>query len=141
MLYKHWKKVLLSLTAFFWASCDTTSSADDGSSTPPIDNPDPRSSSATEGTDASSASTTPESSAEAASSADEATASSSSAATPASSDDRNVVSSDARVETYAIDNGLSVKAFHFCIRIEFVEITDTKSQIGVGEKFYCFCFC
>lgn len=96
MLYKHWKKVLLSLTAFFWASCDTTSSADDGSETPPIDNPDPRSSSATEGADTSSASGTPESSAEAASSADEATASSSSAATPASSDDRNVESSDAK---------------------------------------------
>lgn len=97
MLYKHWKKVLLSLTAFFWASCDTTSSADDdGSSTPSIDNPDPRSSSATEGADTGSASGTPESSAEAASSADEATASSSSAATPASSDDRNVESSDAK---------------------------------------------
>ncbi len=99
MLYKHWKKVLLSLTAFFWASCDTTSSADDGNDTPPIDNPDPRSSSATEGADTSSASRTPESSAEAASSADEATASSSSAATPASSDDRNVESSDARVSS------------------------------------------
>jgi hypothetical protein len=99
MLYKHWKKVLLSLTAFFWASCDTTSSADDGSNTPPIDNPDPRSSSATEGTDASSASETPESSAEAASSADEATASSSSEAAPASSDTPNVTSSDARVSS------------------------------------------
>ena len=96
MLYKHWKKVLLSLTAFFWASCDTTSSADDGSSTPPIDNPDPRSSSATEGTDTSSASATPESSAEAASSAEEAPASSSSAETPASSDTPNVTSSDAK---------------------------------------------
>ena len=105
MLYKHWKKVLLSLTAFFWASCDTTSSADDGNDTPPIDNPDPRSSSATEGADTSSATESvdsssatepPASSAEAASSADEATASSSSAATPASSDDRNVTSSDAK---------------------------------------------
>jgi hypothetical protein len=96
MLYKHWKKVLLSLTAFFWASCDTTSSADDGSNTPPIDNPDPRSSSATEGTDTSSASETPESSTEAASSAEEAPASSSSAATPASSDAPNVTSSDAK---------------------------------------------
>ena len=99
MLYKHWKKVLLSLTAFFWASCDTTSSADDGSETPPIDNPDPRSSSATEGADTSSASTTPESSAEAASSADEAPASSSSEAAPASSDTPNVTSSDARVSS------------------------------------------
>ncbi len=99
MLYKHWKKVLLSLTALFWASCDTTSSADDDGSTPSIDNPDPRSSSATEGVDASSASTTPESSAEAASSADEAPSSSSSEAAPASSDTPNVTSSDARVSS------------------------------------------
>lgn len=99
MLYKHWKKVLLSLTALFWASCDTTSSADDGSNTPPIDNPDPRSSSATEGADTSSASETPESSAEAASSTEETPSSSSSEAAPASSDTPNVTSSDARVSS------------------------------------------
>lgn len=99
MLYKHWKKVLLSLTAFFWASCDTTSSADDDGSTPSIDNPDPRSSSATEGADTSSASETPESSAEAASSTEETPSSSSSEAAPASSDTPNVTSSDARVSS------------------------------------------
>ena len=27
MLYKHWKKVLLSVTAFFWASCDDPASS------------------------------------------------------------------------------------------------------------------
>ncbi|MBR1745426.1 MAG: hypothetical protein IJ734_05535 [Fibrobacter sp.] len=99
MLYKHWKKVLLSLTALFWASCDTTSSADDDGSTPYIDNPDPRSSSATEGADTSSASETPESSAEAASSTEETPSSSSSEAAPASSDTPNVTSSDARVSS------------------------------------------
>ncbi|WP_458450068.1 hypothetical protein [Fibrobacter sp.] len=99
MLYKHWKKVLLSLTALFWASCDTTSSADDDGSTPSIDNPDPRSSSATEGADTSSASETPESSAEAASSTEETPSSSSSEAAPASSDTPNVTSSDARVSS------------------------------------------
>lgn len=99
MLYKHWKKVLLSLTALFWASCDTTSSADDDGSTPSIDNPDPRSSSATEGADTSSASETPESSAEAASSSEETPSSSSSEAAPASSDTPNVTSSDARVSS------------------------------------------
>lgn len=99
MLYKHWKKVLLSLTALFWASCDTTSSADDDGSTPSIDNPDPRSSSATEGADTSSASETPESSAEAASSTEEPPSSSSSEAAPASSDTPNVTSSDARVSS------------------------------------------
>ena len=108
MLYKHWKKVLLSLTAFFWASCDTTSSAEEGGDTPPIDNPDPRSSSATEGADASSATESvdsssatepPASSAEAASSAEESPVSSSSEAAPASSDTPNVTSSDARVSS------------------------------------------
>lgn len=102
MLYKHWKKVLLSLTALFWASCDTTSSADDDGSTPSIDNPDPRSSSATEGADTSSASETPESSAEAASSTEETPSSSSSEAAPASSDTPNVTSSDARVSSSEI---------------------------------------
>ena len=96
MLYKHWKKVLLSLTAFFWASCDTTSSADDGSDTPPIDNPDPRSSSVTGGSDTSSSSETPKSSAEAKSSAEEAPSSSSSAEAAASSDSPNAMSSDAK---------------------------------------------
>lgn len=99
MLYKYWKKVLLSLTALFWASCDTTSSADDDGSMPSIDNPDPRSSSATEGVNSSSASETPESSAEAASSTEETPYSSSSEAAPASSDTPNVTSSDARVSS------------------------------------------
>lgn len=27
MLYKHWKKIVLALTGFFWASCDDTSSS------------------------------------------------------------------------------------------------------------------
>ena len=38
MLYKHWKKILLSLTAFFWASCDSdaTSSQNSGSEDPNI---------------------------------------------------------------------------------------------------------
>ncbi|MBO7062219.1 MAG: hypothetical protein J6W54_14185 [Fibrobacter sp.] len=27
MLYKHWKKIVLALTGFFWASCDETSSS------------------------------------------------------------------------------------------------------------------
>lgn len=31
MLYKHWKKIALALTGFFWASCDNTSSAEDDS--------------------------------------------------------------------------------------------------------------
>ena len=71
MFYKHWKKVLLSLTAFFWASCDSSSSAEDtpNSSSATVV---PESSSATDGTTSSeSAPPDPASSAEVASSSSE----------------------------------------------------------------------
>ena len=76
MLYKHWKKILLSLTAFFWASCDNSTSADDdstSSSSSTIETPKsssataaPESSSATEGPATSSETANPESSSSAA---------------------------------------------------------------------------
>ena len=97
MLYKHWKKIALALTGFFWASCDNTSSADDNSTPESSSSVDkPKSSSATAG-DASSSSVeqpnssataaNPESSSEAsanpaASSAAEATSSSSESVDP-----------------------------------------------------------
>ena len=55
MFYKHWKKILLSLTGFFWASCDNSSSAEDdnaSSSSSAIEIP--KSSSATNVTESSS---------------------------------------------------------------------------------------
>ena len=96
MLYKHWKKIALALTGFFWASCDNSSSADDNSAPKSSSSVDkPKSSAATAG-DASSSSAeqpnssaavAPESSSEAsanpaASSAAEATSSSSEAVDP-----------------------------------------------------------
>ena len=72
MFYRHWKKILLSLTAFFWASCDNSTSAEDdnaSSSSSSIESPKsssatgaPESSSTTEGPVTSSENVTPESS-------------------------------------------------------------------------------
>ena len=62
MLYKHWKKILLSLTAFFWASCDDTASAsNEPESSSSVEAP--KSSAVTGGTSSSSTETAPESSA------------------------------------------------------------------------------
>lgn len=84
MLYKHWKKIVLALTGFFWASCDETSSS------PVAVNEDAPSSSITEteGVSSSSKAKSAASSAEgasAASSAEETSASSSSKAKSAAS--------------------------------------------------------
>ena len=62
MLYKHWKKILLSLTAFFWASCDdTVSASNEPESSSSVEAP--KSSAVTGGTSSSSTETAPESSA------------------------------------------------------------------------------
>lgn len=55
MLYKHWKKILLALTGFFWASCenDPSSASEDSPSSSSIEKPS--SSSATGGQESSSA--------------------------------------------------------------------------------------
>ena len=37
MLYKHWKKVLLALTGFFWAGCDDSTSSEECLYGPPPD--------------------------------------------------------------------------------------------------------
>ena len=81
MLYKHWKKIALALTGFFWASCDNTSSAEDDttSSSSTIDTP---SSSSETGGPASSAEEPPTSS------------STEEQATSSSTDEPNVSSSD-----------------------------------------------
>lgn len=57
MFYKHWKKIALTLTAFFWAGCDDT-----GSSAVCLYGPDPNYSSATENPVSSSSESTEESS-------------------------------------------------------------------------------
>lgn len=96
MLYKHWKKVLLSLTAFFWASCDdpasSTTSEDPASSasidqsssamTPPGSSASTEGSSSVGGEPASSASENPASSEAAAQSSNTETSAASSSDTP-----------------------------------------------------------
>ena len=104
MLYKHWKKVLLSLTAFFWASCDNSTSAEDdnaSSSSSAIETP--KSSSATEGTVSSSEEATPGSS-----SSTEKPATSSESATPKSSSSAEGAASSASEDNPNITSSASV---------------------------------
>lgn len=103
MLYKHWKKVLLSVTAFFWASCDdpaSSNTSEEPASSASIDQPTsssvvtpPGSSASTEGV--SSTEATPTSSATDNPASSEAAAESSDTDTSAasSSDNPNVASS------------------------------------------------
>ena len=93
MLYKHWKKVLLSLTAFFWASCDdpaSSNTSEEPVSSASVDQP--ASSAVTP--PGSSASTEGGSSAEATSSAAENPASSEAAAESSDTDTSAASSSD-----------------------------------------------
>lgn len=80
MLYKHWKKILLALTGFFWASCDNepSSASDESPSSSSIEK---QSSSSTTGGQATSSST------------EEATSSSSENAAVSSGDTPNATSS------------------------------------------------
>ena len=48
-----------------------------------------------------------------------------------------VVRTDTRIEADAIDNSLGIETFHFSISIELIKVTDTESQIGVGEELHC----
>ena len=94
MLYKHWKKVLLSLTAFFWASCDdpaSSNTSEEPVSSASVDQP---ASSAAVTPPGSSASTEGGSSAEATSSAAENPASSEAAAESSDTDTSAASSSD-----------------------------------------------
>lgn len=91
MFYRHWKKILLSLTAFFWASCENTTSAEGDNGTPlsssAVENPN--SSSATGSLASSSEGAAPESSSE------EATSNSSVDAPPEPSSSADVAISSA----------------------------------------------
>lgn len=40
---------------------------------------------------------------------------------------------DTRIEANAIDNLLCVQSLHLGISIQFVEVADTQSQVGVSE--------
>ena len=95
MFYKHWKKILLSLTGFFWASCDNSSSAEDdnaSSSSSAIEIP--KSSSATNVTESSSSEKGKSSARDSLSSSSETHDDSSSSTAESSSSDTESSSSD-----------------------------------------------
>ena len=94
MFYKHWKKVLLSLTAFFWASCDNSTSAEDDSASSSSSAIEiPKSSSATNVTESSSSEKGKSSARDSLSSSSETHEDSSSSVTESSSSDTESSSS------------------------------------------------
>ena len=51
-----------------------------------------------------------------------------------------VMRTDTRIETNAFYNLLGIQTFHLCVGVEFVEVADTQSEIGVCEEFHGFGF-
>lgn len=45
-----------------------------------------------------------------------------------------VVGTDARVEAYAVDNGLRVEALDLGVGVKFVEVADAEGEVGVGKE-------
>ena len=43
---------------------------------------------------------------------------------------------DARIQAYAIYDGLGVQSFHFGVGIQFVKVAHTQGKISVGKEFY-----
>jgi len=125
MLYKHWKKIALALTGFFWASCDNTSSADDNGTPESSSSTDkPKSSSATSGGKSSSSVEQPGSSASNSSSASNAKSSSSTEATSSSSEavDPNITESS---------SSFDMPAPLYGVRDSFIVIDPVTPKYGV----------
>ena len=103
MLYKHWKKVLLSVTAFFWASCDdpaSSNTSEEPASSASINQPTsssvvtpPGSSASTEGVSSTEANPTSSATDNPASSEAAAESSNTDTSAASSSDNPNVASS------------------------------------------------
>lgn len=47
------------------------------------------------------------------------------------------MATDTRVETHTLNDLLCVQALTLCVGVEFIEVRNAQSQIGVGEQFYC----
>ena len=43
-----------------------------------------------------------------------------------------------RVKSYALNDGFTVQPLYFSVCVKFIEVADTESQVGVGEKLDCF---
>ena len=52
-----------------------------------------------------------------------------------------VMCADTRVQADAADDLLGVKPFGFCIGVQFIEIGNTKRQVGICKQLYSLCFC
>ena len=106
MLYKHWKKIVLALTGFFWASCDETTSS------PVAVNEDAPSSSIaeTEGVSSSSKAKSAASSAKETSAASSAESSSSSQAKSAASSAEGASAASSAEETSASSSSKAMSA-------------------------------
>ena len=46
---------------------------------------------------------------------------------------------DARVETDAVNDGLSVEAFHLGVGVKLIEIAHAKGEVGVGKELHGLC--
>ena len=120
MMYKHWKKIVLAVTAFFWNACDNSSTP----TAPPVGpdsssgtNLEPTSSSAADNptssvatVNPSSSTTTSPSSSEATSSATASNPASSSVASPKSSSSVNAKSSSSSVKQKISSSSLDMNA-------------------------------
>ena len=47
-----------------------------------------------------------------------------------------IVHSNTWVKPNSLDNCLRIQSLHLCIRIQFVEVADTKCQVGVRKELY-----
>ena len=52
-----------------------------------------------------------------------------------------VMSSDAWIQAYSLNDILRVKSFHFCVSIQFIEIRYSEGKIGVCKQLDSLCFC
>ena len=44
------------------------------------------------------------------------------------------MASDSWVKADTLNDLLGVQPFHFCVGIQFIEVADTQSQIGIGKQ-------
>lgn len=126
MMYKHWKKIVLAVTAFFWNACDNSSTP----TAPPVG---PDSSSGTNLEPVSSATTNPSSSAVSPSSS-AANPASSSVASPKSSSSVNAKSSSSSVTEKVSSSSLDQNADLYGCPPEYCGQEPSSSSVGSSSS-------
>ena len=126
MMYKHWKKIVLAVTAFFWNACDNSSTP----TAPPVA---PDSSSGTNLEPVSSATTNPSSSAVSPSSS-AANPASSSVASPKSSSSVNAKSSSSSVTEKVSSSSLDQNADLYGCPPEYCGQEPSSSSVGSSSS-------